>query len=47
MAIEIKFKRLSYSIKGFELFGIILTTRKQLEQTPLNLDIETKEVDEK
>ena len=33
--------KISYTIKGIELFGLLITTRKQLENCNISIDIKT------
>ena len=36
----IKVKNLQYTIKGLNLFGLIITTKKSLEKIPYSADLE-------
>ena len=46
MGTKFKSKKLSYNIKAIEIFGIIITTRKQLENCNYDLDLEIQEKDQ-
>ena len=37
---KIKFQSIDFSIKGVEIFGFIITTRKQLENTEMKVKAE-------
>lgn len=44
MNVKIHIKRISYKIKGLVLFGIVVTTKKNLENCPIDVEIEKVEV---
>ena len=40
-----EFEKITYNIRGLHIFGFVLTTKKELEKTPITIHIKTKSLE--